>query len=269
MTTRERERDRETEPDEDEPAPASPATAIDTTQAAADTTRYSQQDVGRIMALASELQARDRTAKSDAAGLDRQQMRTLASELGIEPQYLETALAVARQSERAILIAGSIGQVRATLVKHFSGVCVSQPMENTVAPHISMEEPASLLVDWAGRALRLSLHEGPEGKTIVSWEARLAPSEGKMLATKIGGSILVAATAITAACGLGVVAGLFVACAGCLYAVEKTELSENTRDFAEFCRTHLENVQLVAGSEQTSTAPTAPAARPAAGIAPV
>jgi hypothetical protein len=201
------------------------------------------------MALASELQARDRSLKSDAAGLDRQQLMALASELGIESRYLESALTVARQCERAILIEGPAAAVRARLIKHFSGVCLTPAMESTVAPKIATDEPGALLVDWGGRTLRLSFQAGPVGKTIVSWETRLAPAELAMLPTKIGGAILGLSAAVGAWFGLGVLAGLFASCAGILYIVEKTEISENERSFAEFCRTHVENVQLVAGSE--------------------
>jgi hypothetical protein len=221
----------------------------------AGTARYSQPEIGRIIAMASELQVREQAAMCQPAGLDRQQVMALASELGLESRHVQAALEVARRDERAVLVAGPAARVRALLVRHFAGVCMTQPMESSVAPCISMEEPAGLRVDWGGRSLRLSLYEGGAGKTLVCWETRLAASETRMLGTKFGGSTLGLAAVACAAAGLGIIAGLFASTALILYAVEKFEISDNERSFADFCRTHLQNVHLlITGENETGAA---------------
>ncbi|MBI4868161.1 MAG: hypothetical protein HY816_14540 [Candidatus Wallbacteria bacterium] len=208
--------------------------------------RYGQAEIGRIVALASELQMRERASESSREGLDHEQLVAMAAQLGIELRHVETALELARVNDRGMPIDGSIEEVRGRLTRHFAGVSLALPMEGSTAGRVSIEDGGAVCVDWQGRTLRMELHEGPAGKTLVSWDAQLDPQERKMLGTKVGGGILGVLAAIAVAAGGNVIAGLFAAVLLVIYAVEKIEMNDNERQFIEFCRTHLDNVQLVA-----------------------
>ncbi|MBI4872594.1 MAG: hypothetical protein HY814_13620 [Candidatus Riflebacteria bacterium] len=238
-------------PGVDETAPATTAPLLVGPESAGPRT-YSEKEVGQIIALATKLQMQTRPNVAPAGPTSRAQLLEIARAVGVGDQYVDKALGLFGQGEGSLVCHGSVAQVRQRLAEHFAGA-IWHPggaQHAIITPRISFDGQTGLSVAWGTAVLRLHLRAEGEDSTELTWEASYPElTVNNFWANVVFGLLGIGPALVIAAAGAfapAVIWGLFVG--GSLAAGRVLQNSTQrmfARRFMSFCRTHLENLQLL------------------------
>lgn len=239
--------------DESSELPAVPPLpgSLEATALKANDRRYAEDEVGRIIALASQIQSRKGNAPASSGAVTEHELQQLAAQFGIDADSLGQAIELAQRSHRGITLTGDLHDARKRILAHFSSVKLSPPENRmiTVRPRLLVEGDDGIEIQWGTRRLTISIREQNPGKTRVEWSVDVGDAArrhsrlvGVLLGTVCGFTVagLLAATGSLALVGLGV-AGV-----GGVSALAMRQMRQQIeQDFGVFCDTELRNLQVL------------------------